>query len=940
MLLRPARPLLRQARLRVWLAGLAMLAVAQSAAAVSEKSSKFYEDAIKRAQANDIAGATVQLKNAIKLDRTNLGAHLMLGRILFEAGELKAAEAALEEAMRQGVGKAEVAPLLGQVYLKLGNTRALLDSITPSGLPPAIQAEVLTLRGAATAMTGNLAQAGKLFADARTLDPRSPLPDIAESSLLLRNGGGDNAVAMARRATELAPNHAGAWHQYGSVLYNVNKPAEALPAFDKALALNAKHVDARVSRASILYGQRKVAEASAELKILKDGKAIEPRASFLRAVIAEEAGQLALARAEYTDAANLIDAMTPAIRNANEPLLMAGALSHRALGNREKVREYLDNLLARNPRHAAGTMMLAETLLQSNELTRAGPMIEGLLRANPEDPQTLYMMGSLMLARKQYAQAAEFLDKAARKGAAPALRDLSFSQFGQGQDKLALANLEKAFTGPNRDVRAGMELAVFHARQGDPKRAVKIAEELVARDPENLALINFMGNVKGRLRDMKGLKEAYERVLAKDPKFKPVVMNMSWFDMEEGRLDVARNRLRGYLKDQQRDADVIYQLGVLESMASRRAEAASLWSQGDAIQPKDPRFQLALMEMALQDQQPDKAVAAARTLQARHPESAQALMAASRAYLANGDVALARQTLQESVRKSGFDAEPLLAAARMLGQTGALDEAGHAVAKALQAVPDDPAALALRVELAARGGQPAEVDKALAALRAKHPNLHITLVTAGHVAYSRGQAAQAAALYRQVFDREPTTQLAMNLAQAHATAREPDKGVAVLEAWVKRMPRDLVAMRALADMQIFAGKTDAARQTYATLVQAQPNDAGVLAAQARLLARLNDPAALAAAERAFKLAPAQGAIADTYGWLLLRSGNTEGAVRVLREARLRDPSNAVLRWHLAAALNKAGKRGEATEELKAALASTPPPPADPELDRLRKELAL
>ena len=68
--------------------------------------------------------------------------------------------------------------------------------------------------------------------------------------------------------------------------------------------------------------------------------------------------------------------------------------------------------------------------------------------------------------------------------------------------------------------------------------------------------------------------------------------------------------------------------------------------------------------------------------------------------------------------------------------------------------------------------------------------------------------------------------------------------------------------------------------------------------------------------------------------------NAEAAVRVLREARLRDPGHAVVRWHLAAALSRTGKRAEAGEEVKAALASSPPPPVTAELELLRKELAL
>jgi Flp pilus assembly protein TadD len=88
------------------------------------------------------------------------------------------------------------------------------------------------------------------------------------------------------------------------------------------------------------------------------------------------------------------------------------------------------------------------------------------------------------------------------------------------------------------------------------------------------------------------------------------------------------------------------------------------------------------------------------------------------------------------------------------------------------------------------------------------------------------------------------------------------------------------------------------------------------------------------------MAPDNTPIADAYGWALVQRGDADAGIRVLREARLREPANATLRWHLAAALVKSGKKNEAKEELRAALASNPAPVPSPELDRLRAELGL
>ena len=73
------------------------------------------------------------------------------------------------------------------------------------------------------------------------------------------------------------------------------------------------------------------------------------------------------------------------------------------------------------------------------------------------------------------------------------------------------------------------------------------------------------------------------------------------------------------------------------------------------------------------------------------------------------------------------------------------------------------------------------------------------------------------------------------------------------------------------------------------------------------------------AEKARTLAPQDPLVADTLGWILLRQGDAEGALGLLRDARLRAPNNPEVRYHLAVALNEAGHASQAREELDVAL---------------------
>ena len=158
--------------------------------------------------------------------------------------------------------------------------------------------------------------------------------------------------------------------------------------------------------------------------------------------------------------------------------------------------------------------------------------------------------------------------------------------------------------------------------------------------------------------------------------------------------------------------------------------------------------------------------------------------------------------------------------------------------------------------------------------------------------------------------------------------------------WAAKQPADGHARRALADALLVTGKVPAAKAAYAELLKAEPSNEELLAAYAQVLRRLNDPGALAIAEKAYRLAPQNLNLADGYGWMLVQAGQLDAGVRVLREARLRDPSQAAVRWHLAAALAKAGRKAEARDELQAALGADLAPPPDLDGARLKAELGL
>ena len=91
---------------------------------------------------------------------------------------------------------------------------------------------------------------------------------------------------------------------------------------------------------------------------------------------------------------------------------------------------------------------------------------------------------------------------------------------------------------------------------------------------------------------------------------------------------------------------------------------------------------------------------------------------------------------------------------------------------------------------------------------------------------------------------------------------------------------------------------------------------------ANVLLRLKDPGAVKVAEQSVAKNPANASAIDTLGWALYASEKPEDrsrALQLLRDARLRDPGNAEIRYHLSVMLAQAGRKNEARDELDAAL---------------------
>ena len=917
------------------------LALSCSARAGPDQASRYYENALQRIEKRDLPGAVIQLKNAIKEDGRMLSAHLLLGKTLLRSGQVKAAQAALEETLSLGVDRGEVAVPLGQIYLLLDEPRLFLDRFAPPESPPALKAEVLALRGTAYAAIGDKGLATRSFEDARAADPKSAAPYVAEIPLAVAAGDLRRAASLADKAIELEPNGALAWSMKGSVLHARNESREALAAYERALANEPRYAEARVAHAGLLIEQNRYADAEKDLEFLAAERLDDARATYLRALVAGSKGDAPGVKAALVKAAQMIDALPAKWVATQEHLVMVGALSHYGLRNLEKARGYLEALIARSSRNLAPQKLLASIYVELRQFDRALPMLESLRKSGPEDPQVLFLLGSAYLAQGQFARAAEFLElAAARGGNAATIHALGLSQLALGRDELGFASLEKAYAANPGDVVAGMELAMTYSRRGQSKKALQIAEAMAKRDSANLALINFLGTVKTTSGDLPGARIAFEKSLQTDPRFRPAVLNLARLEATQGRVDAARTRLNTWLAAQAQDTDALYELGAVESRAGKPAEAIAVWRKAYALQSRDMRIALTLIDILADQGQFDAALTTAKELVAKFPREASPLLALGQVHLSKGDVGSARSTFESASRIPGLNPGTIVQIGRAQLTAGNFAAAVLDAQKALESQNGHLPALTLLVETEARRGDMGRAEAALKEMVKASPKGVATLLTRANLAMARGRHAEALADYLEAFSREPNTPTMINVVQAYGALGQPAKAEPFIGQWLKKRPQDPATLLALGEVQTANGKLEAARSTYGQALALQPSNALILNNMAVVLQKLNDPAAEVMANKALALKPGNPDIADTLGWILVQRGELATGLRHLREARLRRPESGDIRFHLAYALFKSGRASEAREELAPALKGPDGPRIASEAKLLKAELGL
>jgi putative PEP-CTERM system TPR-repeat lipoprotein len=208
--------------------------------------------------------ATTWFEKASNTAPDAVGPALRLGKHYLRTGQPQKAQTLARKLQTANPTNPELVELLGQAQIATKDTAGALETYSKLvNLVPKSAAPHLRLAGVHMLMQNNAAASDDLKR-AVELQPDLIPARLAQAELALRMGRADDALAVARQIQKMNDKSPVGYATEGDILMTQKKPAQALPAYDKALSLaKAPEILVKSLQAMTLTGKGKEAQARA-----------------------------------------------------------------------------------------------------------------------------------------------------------------------------------------------------------------------------------------------------------------------------------------------------------------------------------------------------------------------------------------------------------------------------------------------------------------------------------------------------------------------------------------------------------------------------------------------------------------------------------------------------------------------------------------------------
>jgi putative PEP-CTERM system TPR-repeat lipoprotein len=885
--------------------------------ALAADSDEYLRDAQIYFDKGEVSAAIIQLKNALLVNPDNSQARLLLGNAYLNQKNGPSAVKELRRAQELGVAREVVLVPLGRALLMTGQSDKLIQTITrEEGDSEALQLDILLLQGQAYLATGKLAMAEEKFSAALDQQPGAAEALLGQAHIAYQNQDTNRAAALVSQALSSEPKNTDAWTLKGELQRQAGQSQEAATSFGKALELDPGNVQARLGRATVRLVLGEPDQANADIEWLLKTHPGLYLAQYLKALLQYQQQRLEPAQ----------ESVQRAIKQAPGHLpshLLAGTIAYQQdLLNQAE--QHLRTYWSADPGNSQAAKLLAATYLKLKQPVNAIEVLEPGLPSVSGDAQYLSLLGSAYLSQGNTAKGLEYLEQAASLApdVAGIRTQLAIAQLAQGDVAEGISELQSAVDLGQGLVQADLLLVMAHLQRKEFDQALGAIDALAGKMPESPVPLNLKGAALLGMEDRAAAKQAFEAALTLQSDFLPAQLNLAQLELLDGNTEAAEARYKAVLSH---DEGNVKALIALATLAHQRGDgnASKQWlEQARSHHPQAIEPALLLLGYYLRENNQEHSLDIAGELVVAHPRHPQVLRSVAQAHIQAGDYGAAARAIRTLVEVSPASAEAHYLQGVVQLKQKQVGDARVSLSRAIELQPNYPVA---QLVLARINISEKDYDAALkiaAVLEQAHPDASFADELRGDLAAAKNAPKEAAEAYTLAYRMTASAQLARKLYQSQIQAGDFESALAALKGWLEAHPEDIPIRSLLANALIRAERNPQAINEYLAVIEHDPANVAALNNIAWLYQEQgNYQEGVKYAERAHKLVPERPEVMDTLGWLLVLEGETNRGLLLLQEARAKAPHIPDIHYHMAVALEKAGRREEARKELDRLLKS-------------------
>jgi tetratricopeptide (TPR) repeat protein len=498
------------------------------------------------------------------------------------------------------------------------------------------------------------------------------------------------------------------------------------------------------------------------------------------------AGKFEKARVEFQNALQI------APKNAEARFEM-GVVDEK-LGKPREAAQFFQGTIDINPEHVRARIALARLYLFSGVPDKALDLVAPALVKHPDDPELLTLRAAVRLQKKDEDGARADAERAVEL--APTNEDavavLAGLYTSTGASDKAQALLERSIQKIPGTVDLRLVLAQIYAQENRPADSEALLLKLVELKPEERAHRLRLAQYYARLNQVDPAERTLREAVKALPTDRDLKVSLVDFIATRRSRDAAEKELQAMIAAEPKDyelkfalgrfyetghqperAEAVYQQIIdkqklepaglsarnrLAAVRAQRGDAAGAMGLVNEVLAKSPRDDEALTlrgNLWLAKRDPRAAIADLRAVLRDQPNAVGVLRALARAHLANGEPAVAEETLRHAVESDPKDASLQLDFAQLLAETGKAEQAKPILAALVKNQPDNANGLDAQFRVAMITKDYATARSAAEAITAIRPKSAIGPLYQGMTAEAEKRNEDALRHYAAAVDIQP-----------------------------------------------------------------------------------------------------------------------------------------------------------------------------------------